>query len=116
MNLYESINSNLKETDEEIDYFSATPEEIDDYYSTQYYDKTQTETDPEKKFKDACYTAASQWMSGVTEDTSEDFIRDMILPVARNSYDSPTHSDEDYLKEIIFNLENERGIRFNFNK
>ena len=100
----------------EFDSFNATPEEIDDYYSNEYYNKTQEETDPEKKFKNACYTAASQWMSGVTEETSKEFIEDMILPIAKRAYSNPNYSDEDYLNEIIFNLENERGIRFNFNK
>lgn len=100
----------------EFDSFNATPEEIDYYYSNEYYNKTQEETDPEKKFKNACYTAASQWMSGVTEETSKEFIEDMILPIAKRAYNSPNHSDEDYLSEIIFNLENERGIRFDFNK
>lgn len=100
----------------EFDSFNATPEEIDDYYSNEYYNKTQEETDPEKKFKSACYTAASQWMSGVTEETSKEFIEDMLLPIAKRAYNSPNHSDEDYLNEIIFNLENERGIRFDFNK
>lgn len=105
----------LDESDD-IDWSTATPEEIDDYYSSQYYKKTQEDTDPEEKFKDACYTAASQWMSAVTEETSKDFIRSMILPIARNAYDSPDHTDEDYMDEIIFNLANERGIDFDFER
>lgn len=105
----------LAESDD-IDYFNATPEEIDDYYSSKYYKKTQEDTDPEEKFKDACYTAASQWMSAVTEETSKEFIRTMILPIARNAYDSPDHTDDDYMDEIIFNLANERGIDFDFER
>lgn len=95
---------------------TATPEEIDEYYSDVYYKKTQEATDPEEKFENACYTAASQWMSGVDEETDADFIKAMIVPIAKDAYNNPNKTDEDYFNKIVFELQNARGIKFNFNK
>lgn len=103
-------------TESEIDFSNMTPEEIDEYYSNEYYKKTQEATDPEEKFENACYTAASQWMSGVDEDTDEEFIRTMIVPIAKNTYNNPDKTDKDYFNQIVFELQNGRGIKFNFNK
>ena len=100
----------------EFDSFNAAPEEIDEYYSDVYYKKTQEATDPEEKFENACYTAASQWMSGVDEETDENFIKTVIVPVAKNAYNNPNKTDEDYFNKIVFELQNARGIKFNFNK
>jgi len=103
-------------TESDIDFSNMTPEEIDEYYSDEYYKKTQETTDLEEKFENACYTAASQWMSGVNEETDEEFIKTMIVPVAKRAYNSPDKTDEDYFNQIVFELQNGRGIKFDFNK
>lgn len=109
--------------DAEIDYATATPEDIDDFNSQEAFNKTKELTDPEEIFDGMCYSSAVEFMSAVSEETSKDFLNTMLaVPAERNyrQYVSPEYRDkyttEDFLNKIISYLENERGIKFNFNK
>ena len=102
---------------------SGNPKDIDEYYSSEYYKKAEQSKNSEEVFDNVCYSAAADYMSDVNEETSEDFIRNNIAYQAKLNYeqlvkyeDRNKYSDEDFFKEVVYNLQNERGIKFDFLK